>query len=70
MERIESKNQPKGLSAKTVRNINQMISSAMDSALGQKLITSNPTDGCALPKLEHLEMKTLPSLGSEPGPAQ
>ena len=60
VERIEAKNQPKGLSAKTVRNINQVISSAMDFARDQKLISSNPTDGCALPKLEHKEMKTLP----------
>ena len=60
VERIESKGQPKGLSAKTVRNINQVISSAMDFAKDQKLISSNPTDGCALPKLEHKEMKTLP----------
>ncbi len=37
-----------------------MISSAMDFARNQKLISSNPTDGCALPKLEHKEMKTLP----------
>ena len=60
VERIEAKNQPKGLSAKTVRNINQVISSAMDFARDQKLISSNPTDCCALPKLEHKEMKTLP----------
>ena len=32
----------------------------MDFARNQKLISSNPTDGCALPKLEHKEMKTLP----------
>ena len=61
VERIESKNQPKGLSAKTVRNINQVISSAMDFAIDQKLISTNPTGGCALPKLEHREMKTLPA---------
>ena len=36
VERIESKCQPKGLSAKTVRNINQVISSAMDLAVAQK----------------------------------
>ena len=60
VDRIEAKGQPKGLSAKTVRNINQVISSAMDFAKDQKLISSNPTDGCALPKLEHKEMKTLP----------
>ncbi|MFG6353737.1 MAG: site-specific integrase, partial [Oscillospiraceae bacterium] len=56
-----SKTQPKGLSAKTVRNINQVISSAMDFAIDQKLISTNPTGGCALPKLEHREMKTLPA---------
>lgn len=60
VERTEAKKQPKGLSAKTVRNINQVISSAMDFAKDQKLIAANPTDGCALPKLEHQEMKTLP----------
>ena len=61
VEWIESKSQPKGLSAKTVRNINQVISSAMDFAIDQKLITVNPTDGCAPPKLEHREMRTLPA---------
>ncbi len=59
VERTESKQQPKGLSAKTVRNINQVISSAMELAKSQKLISTNPTDGCALPKVEHQEMKTL-----------
>ena len=57
--RKESEKQPKGLSPKTVRNINQIISSAMDQAVAQKLILTNPTDGCALPKVEHKEMKTL-----------
>lgn len=57
--RIESKNQPKGLSPKTVRNINQIISSAMDMAKEQKLILDNPTSKCSLPKVEHKEMKTL-----------
>ncbi len=31
----------------------------MTFAKEQKLIISNPADGCALPKLEHREMKTL-----------
>ena len=38
VERIESRKQPKGLSAKTVRNINQVISSAMTFAIQQRLI--------------------------------
>ncbi len=59
VERTESKNKPEGLSAKTVRNINQVISSAMELAKSQKLISTNPTAGCALPKVEHQEMKTL-----------
>ena len=60
IDRIESKNQPKGLSAKTVRNINQIISSALNLAKEQKLLASNPADACALPRVEHKEMKTLP----------
>ena len=42
VERIEAEHQPKGLSAKTVRNINQVISSAMDFAVVQKIISENP----------------------------
>ena len=60
VDRIESRKQSKGLSAKTVRNIHQIISSAMKLAQEQKLIASNPTEGCALPRLEHREMQTLP----------
>ena len=29
-------------------------------AIGQQLISKNPADGCALPKVEHREMKALP----------
>ena len=61
VERIESKEQPKGLSAKTVRNINQVISSAMDLAVAQKIILGNPTNACELPKVEHQEMQTIPA---------
>ena len=50
VERIESQKQPKGLSAKTVRNIHQIISSALKLAIEQRLIARNPADGCALPK--------------------
>ena len=60
VERIEAENQPSGLSAKTVRNINQVISSALDLAVAQKIIPSNPTDACELPKVEHREMQTIP----------
>ena len=66
VEYAESRNKPKGLSVKTVRNIKQMISSALTCAMEQQLIASNPTKGCVLPKLERKEMKILPpeSLGT------
>lgn len=60
VDRIEARSKPKGLSVKTVRNINQMISSACNCAVEQRIITVNPTRGCALPKLEKKEMKILP----------
>ncbi len=59
VERIEAEKQPKGLSAKTVRNINQVISSAMDLAVAQKIILENPTKACSLPRVEHKEMQTI-----------
>ena len=59
VDRLESRRQAKGLSPKTVRNIHQIISSAMNLAREQKLITANPAEGCAPPQLEHKEMKTL-----------
>ena len=59
VDRIEAKKKPKGLAPKTVRNIHQMIASAYNLAMEQKLVNKNPTQGCALPKVEHKEMKTL-----------
>ena len=66
VECTESRSKPKGLSVKTVRNINQMISTTLNCAVEQRLIPSNPTKGCVLPKLERKEMKILPpeSLGT------
>ena len=66
VECIESRNKSKGLSIKTVRNINQMVSSALNCAIAQRLIPANPTKGCVLPKLERKEVKILPpeSLGT------
>ena len=60
VERKESEKKPKGLGPKTVRNIHQIIASAMKLAKEQKIIAADPTEGCALPKPEHREMKTLP----------
>lgn len=56
VERKESEKQPKGLGPKTVRNIHQIISSALQLAIHQKLIVHNPAEGCALLRLERKEM--------------
>ncbi len=61
VERIESKKQPKGLGPKTVRNVMQVISSAMDFAVAQKIITDNPCKAVELPKVEKQEMQTIPA---------
>ena len=61
VDRLESRYQAKGLSPKTVRNIHQIIASAMKLAKEQKIIANDPTEGCALPRLEHREMQTMPA---------
>ena len=60
VDRLEAKGQPKGLSAKTVRNIHQILSSALKLAQEQGIFLIHPAEGCALPKVEHREIKTLP----------
>ena len=60
VDRLEAKGQPKGHSAKTVRNIHQILSTALKLAQEQRIILTNPAEGRALPKVEHREMKTLP----------
>ena len=61
IQRTEAKNKPRGLAPKTVRIIHQMLSSALEKAVEQKMIGKNPARNCALPKLEHREMRTLSS---------
>ena len=61
VERVEAEHQPKDLSAKTVRNINQVISAAVDFAVAQKIISEYPCKAVALPKVEHSEMQTIPA---------
>ena len=60
IDSLEAKGQLKGLSAKTVRNILQILSSALKLAQEQRIILTNPAEVCALPKVEQREMKTLP----------
>ena len=48
-----------GLSPKSVRNVHNVISAAMDKAKAEKLISRNPADDCVLPERQHIEMQTL-----------
>ena len=60
VQRKESQNKPKGLSAKSVRNIHCFISHAMNRAIDEKLISENPASRCILPKKEQKEIEILP----------
>ena len=59
-DRPEAKDQPKGLSSKTVRNIHTVIHSDCEKAIMERLLAVNPTKGRRLPKKERTEMKVLP----------
>ncbi len=48
-----------GLSAKTIRNLMQMIHKALHQAVGNKLIWSNPADYIQLPKVQLKEVHFL-----------
>ena len=60
VQRKESEQQPKGLAAKSIRNMHFFISHALDQAVKEKLLQSNPASECILPRREKTEMKTLP----------
>ena len=44
-----------GLSGKSIKNIHGLLSSAMKSAIADKLITENPCHGMRLPRTDHLD---------------
>lgn len=49
----------KGLSSRFVRGVHSVLHSALEQAVKEKLIPTNPADGCKLPKPEKKEMKVL-----------
>lgn len=49
----------KGLSNRFIHGIHGVLRSALVQAVKERLITSNPADGCKLPKIEKKEMKVL-----------
>ena len=60
VQRKEAENKPKGLAAKSIRNMHFFISHALAQAVKEKLIPENPARDCILPRKEKTEMKTLP----------
>ena len=53
-------NRQKGLSPKTVKNIHGVLHTALRQALENDYIRSNPADRTNLPRVEKLEIETLP----------
>ena len=58
LRKVQKKEKP-GLSNSTVRGIHMMLHNALDRAVKEKLIPSNPTENCIIPKIEKQEMKIL-----------
>ena len=58
LRKVQKKEKP-GLSNFTVRGIHMMLHNALDRAMKEKLILTNPTENCIIPKIEKQEMKIL-----------
>ena len=62
--RIQRKNFPelrdKSLSPRVVRGVHTLLHNCLEQAVAERLILSNPAQGCKLPQLEKREMKILP----------
>ena len=58
LRKVQKKEKP-GLSNSTVRGIHMMLHNALDRAVKEKLILSNPTENFIIPKIEKQEMKIL-----------
>lgn len=57
-EHVKLKN--KGLSTRVVRGIHTLLNNCLEQAVTERIILTNPAQGCKLPKLEKKEMKILP----------
>ena len=62
--RVQRKNFPelkdKSLSPRVVRGVHTLLHNCLEQAVAERLILSNPAQGCKLPQLEKKEMKILP----------
>ena len=62
--RVQRKNFPPlkdaSLSPRVVRGIHTLLHNCMEQAVAERLLLTNPAQGCKLPQLEKREMKILP----------
>ena len=62
--RVQRKNFPelrdKSLSPRVVRGIHTLLHNCLEQAVAERLILTNPAQGCKLPQLEKREMRILP----------
>ena len=62
--RVQRKNFPelkdKSLSPRVVRGVHTLLHNCLEQAVSERLILTNPAQGCKLPQLEKREMKILP----------
>ena len=62
--RVQRKNFPelkdKSLSPRVVRGVHTLLHNCLEQAVAERLIFTNPAQGCKLPQLEKREMKILP----------
>ena len=62
--RVQRKNFPelkdKSLSPRVVRGVHTLLHNCLEQAVAERLILTNPAQGCKLPQLEKEEMKILP----------
>ena len=62
--RVQRKNFPelkdKSLSPRVVRGVHTLLRNCLEQAVAERLILSNPAQGCKLPQLEKREMRILP----------
>ena len=62
--RVQRKNFPelkdKSLSPRVVRGVHTLLRNCLEQAVAERLLLTNPAQGCKLPQLEKKEMKILP----------
>ena len=59
IQRFYNREQKTGLSSSTVRHIHTILQQTLDQAVKERLILTNPSKDCRLPKIENQDMRVL-----------